>query len=428
MTAASNPDVEPAEQLYEAWDNGRGLSKSELERRTRGDGSSHGRRFDRFVRHHLGVSTNKPSKQTDRIGDLERQLRSLGVHPAGVDPTNAEIQLQHSRSACLSALRIWNDPDETFRSGAFSLLFITAWNSLALAVLERDSTDWRKLKDGEPVLRDGVEQSLDTRELVALAFRDDANRGTRENIRFWLDVRNSVAHRHLPALDISVIPFAQAGLLNFERLLVDEFGEEFKLSERLSVPLQLSGFRDPNVLASRKRAQAALPLDVQAVLSRAAEASPELLADETFLMRVAFIPVVPPSGRNPDAVAYFVRPGEVPTELIESLSHYVVLPKTARGPRPSIGARDVVAEVRRRIPFRFNTNDHAAIARYLKVRPERGAQDRSLDENFRDYVSAAKIYVYNQRWIDRVVEHVSTREGFLEATGRDPVLAEAEIG
>lgn len=242
---------------------------------------------------------------------------------------------------------------------------------------------------------------------------------------------NAVAHRYLPALDVSVIPHAQAGLLNFERTIVDEFGEEYQLGDKLSVPLQLSGFRDPDVLASRQRAQRALPLDVQALLGRAAEATPELLADDTFMMRVAFVPAVVSSGRNPDAVAYFVRPGEVPTELAETLERYVVLPKAARGPRPSIGGKDVVAEVQRRIPFRFNTNDHAAVARHLGVRPGRGEPDRSLDEMFCDYVSAAKIYVYNQQWIDRVVDAVSTEHGFHEATGRAPVpkaVADEETG
>jgi len=262
---------------------------------------------------------------------------------------------------------------------------------------------------------------LDTSDLSALAFVGDANAGLRENIRFWLDIRNAVAHRHLPALDISVIPHAQAGLLNLERIIVQEFGETFQLADKLSVPLQLSGFRDPGVLASRRRAQAALPLDVQVLLSRAEKVTPELLSDETFMMRVAFIPVVPPSGRNPDAVAYFVRPGEVPTELAESLSRYVVLPKAARGPRPSIGAKDVVVEVQRRLPFRFNTNDHAAVGRHLGVRPQKGQPDGSLDELFCDYVSAAKIYVYNQQWIDRLVDLLSKEAEFREATGRDPL-------
>lgn len=422
MNAPEETDAELALRLYEAWNEGRGVSKSQLERETWSDGSSHGRRFDRFVHQHLGVSTSKRSKQTTRIEDLERQIRSAGFHPVGTTPTSHETQVQHARAACLSAVRIWNDPDGTFRTGAFALLLVVAWNSLALAVLQRDGVEWRKTKNGKPIIRNGSEQTLDTADLVQTAFGGGADRGTRENIRFWLDLRNAVAHRQLPELDVSVIPYAQAGLLNFERKLESEFGEEYQLAEQLAVPLQLSGFRDPEALRSRKRALAALPLDVQLILGRAAEEAPELLSDETFVMRIAFVPVVPPSGRNPDAVAYFMRPGEVPDELAESLDRYVILPKVYRGSRPTMGASEVVTEVGRRIPYRFNTTNHAAVARFLGVRPPRGQPDRSLDEAYCEYVTAAKIYVYNQRWIDRVVEQVSSPEGYREATGKEPVL------
>lgn len=417
MEPTEEAEVELARKLLAEWDEGSGTSKSEIERREWDDGGAHGRRFDRFIFQQLGVRTTRRSKQTDRISDLERQVRSLGAHPVGVAPSEVERHLQHSRAACLSALRVWNDPDSPFRTGGFALFFVTAWNSLALAILHRDGGEWRKLKIGQPVIRDGVEETLDTIDLVRSAF-DGA--GLLENLRFWIDLRNAVAHRYLPPLDVRVIPHAQAGLVNYERIIVDEFGEEYQLAQRLSVPLQLSGFRDPEVLASRKLAQAALPLDVQALLSRAEETTPELLADETFMMRIAFIPVVPASGRNPDAVAYFMKPGEVPEELQQSIEQYVVLPKLVRGPRPSLGGQQVVDEVKKRIPFRFSTADHAAVARYLKVRPERGQADASLDELFCEYVSAAKIYVYNQRWVDRVVEQVSTPEGFRAATGREP--------
>ena len=135
------------------------------------------------------------------------------------------------------------------------------------------------------------------------------------------------------------------------------------------MPLQLSGFRDPGVLSSRKKLQAALPPDVQAVLARAETESPELLADQTFMMRVAFLPVVPASGRNPDAVAYFVKPGAVPTELAEALDQYVVLPKVAMGSRPNLAATAVISEVERRTGWRFNSQNHADAARHLGVRP-----------------------------------------------------------
>jgi len=49
--------------------------------------------------------------------------------------------------------------------------------------------------------------------------------GLRENICGWIDVRNTVAHWHLPTVDLAVIARAQAGLLDCETVLKQEFGE-----------------------------------------------------------------------------------------------------------------------------------------------------------------------------------------------------------
>lgn len=420
VDSSNTSDVELARQLLSRWDQGKGTSKSRLEIEVWDDATSHGRHFDRFVRMHLGVNTNKPSRQSDRIADLERQVRGLGALPIGGAPAEWEFQLRHARESCMAAIRIWNDPEARFRTGAFALLFVTAWNSLAIARMQRAGAEWRRLDavTGKPVVLRDTEQSMDTRDLVAAAFPgdDDGTVGLRENIRFWIDLRNCVAHRHLPELDLSVIPQAQAGLMNMEAELAD-FGPEYSLADSLTVPLQLSGFRDPGVLGSRKALQASLPLDVQRLLNRSEDLPPEIANNPAFQMRVAFVPVVPASGRSADAVAYFVKPGQVPTELADVLEHYVVLPKLMHGVhrfRPS----DVVSEVQRRTGFKFDTNLHAEAARRLGVRSPKGEPDRTCDLRYAEYVSSFKQYQYTQSWIDRLVEACSDAEGYRRTTGK----------
>lgn len=416
-------DVELAEWLLAEWDEGRGTPKSQLERQVWNDGASHGRRFDRFVRQVLGVETTRPSKQSDRIADLENQVRSLGGRPRGVAPEVWEEQLQHARAAALSALRIWNDPIATFRTGSFSLHLVTAWNSLAIAVLQKTGGEWRELNaDGEVVDIGGLEKARGTPELVGDAFPGAENHGLRSNVEFWTSLRNKVAHRHLPALDSIVIPYAQSALLNFEQRLSDEFGPEFQLAEALAVPLQLSGFRDPGVLRSVKALQRSLPLDVQAFLSEIAGGDPELLRDPTFMLRVAFIPAVPSSGRSPDAVAYFARPGEVPEELADALDHYVVLPKVVRPPRPNLIATQVVKEVQPRIPYRFTVTMHTEATYRLGVRSRPGdGGPEKVDATYCEYVSSVKRHLYNRDWVERLVRELSDAETFEAATGRSPI-------
>lgn len=415
-------DIELAEALLAAWDEGRGTSKSQLEIETWSDATAHGRHFDRFIRSTLGVSTTRPSRQTTRIESLETQIRGLGQLPVGADSADSEVQTQHARAACLEAIRVWNDPATRFRTGAFSLLFVSAWNSLAIALLMRDEVEWRETdSSGKPrVDAKGVAFARDTSDLIGEAFPMDEQRGLRANVQYWIDIRNAVAHRYLPVLDALMIPNAQAGLLNFEEAVVEGFGQEYALAGSLTVPLQLSGFRDPTVLASRKKMQAHLPLDVQALLTRAEEADPDLLSDRTFQMRVAFVPVVPASGRSPDAISYFVKPGEVPTELAETLDRYVVLPKFALSGRPNLSATEVITEVQRRTGYKFNTTQHAEAARRLGARPPRGEVDKTKNLRFAEYITSFKRFLYSQAWIDELVGELQDPEDFERITGKPP--------
>ena len=211
--------------------------------------------------------------------------------------------------------------------------------------------------------------------------------------------------------------------MNFENAIVREFGPSFAIAERLSVPLQLSGFRDPGVLASRKKLQASLPLDVQHLLAQPELDHPALGSDDTFLLRVAFIPVVPSSTNSPDAIAYFVKPGEVPSAISESIEQYLVLPK-GYTTRPNILPTEVVKIVEERTGYRFNTNLHAEAARRLGARPPRDEPDATVDMRLAEWISAHKRHLYTQAWIDLLSDKLSTPEGFLEVTGRDPVPVE----
>ena len=411
-SAPAVEDVALAQRLYEEWRAGK--PKSRIERETWNDGRSHGRRFDRFISRTLGLPTVTKSKLSDRVSDLEGQVRSLGRVPVGAVEEQWERQLIHARQSCLSALRIWNDPTASFRTEAFALLLVTAWNALCIAILQKRNEEWRKMDEsGVPIQIDGVDQSLDTGQLVAKVFSEEEHLGIRKNLGIWIDLRNSVVHRHLPTLDYVVIPHAQAALLYFENTVVREFGPAFAIAERLSVPLQLSGFREPGVLASRKKLQASLPLDVQLILAQPELDHPSLGNDETFMLRVAFIPVVPASTNSPDAIAYFAKPGEVPDAITESIGQFLVLPK-AYTARPNILPTEVVKAVQERTGYRFNTNLHAEAARRLGARPPRGEPDRTLDIRLAEWISAHKRHLYTQVWIDLLVDKFSTPEGFFE--------------
>ena len=109
-------------------------------------------------------------------------------------------------------------------------------------------------------------------------------------------------------------------LLNLENLLVDQFGEQAKLGDQLAVPLQLSGFRNPQGRDALKRAQSLLPVDVMNFLtSHREEVADDVLRSAEYCLQIFFVPVTANRERSADAVVRFFRPGEVPEELTEAL-------------------------------------------------------------------------------------------------------------
>jgi hypothetical protein len=61
------------------------------------------------------------------------------------------------------------------------------------------------------------------------------------------------------------------------------------------------------------------------------------------------------------------------------------------------------------------------VARAEGVRPTREEQDsKGPDGRYCEYVPAAKLYLYNEAWVDRLVDLLGTVEGYRKAFGYDP--------
>src|SRR4051812_19805038 len=72
----------------------------------------------------------------------------------------------------------------------FALLFVAAWNCLAIALLERRHQEWREFdKAGKQIRVDGTDYALETGPLIDAAFPDAAHEGLRLNVARWIEAR-----------------------------------------------------------------------------------------------------------------------------------------------------------------------------------------------------------------------------------------------
>lgn len=414
-----------ASELLERWRSGE--SKSSLEVEYWGDSTSHGKAFTAYVKKWLGIDTERRSAQSERVAALESKLRLHGISPDDDESLSDDLQLlAASREAALAALRIYNDPTAGFRTEAFITLMVVAWNALLQAILHRRDLNCFQVDDeGSPVLVDGRPKALDTHQLADLALSGNKKQAMRANLDFFLKLRHLIAHRYLPAVDVAVVSEAQAFLLNLEKVLVENFGQEARLGRQLSVPLQLAEFYEPAGWQSMKDLQAHLPPDVLDFLSRhRKELAADVVRSSEYALQIFLVPVAANHEKSADAVVRFVKPGDVTPELEEALQQMVVVTKPKRIPvasddlmRPS----DVVSKVAPQLPYRFTIDTHTRCWRHFKVRPRSDEGDPAeTDSRHCVYDSLSRQYGYKEAWVKKLVRDLSDPDTFEAVVGSRP--------
>ena len=187
-----------------------------------------------------GVSTY----QEDQYVRLMSQKHKLSSDPC---KPSLEFRIERlvvkAREAALHALDSYNRPSTLFRSEGFTVMMVVAWRSLFHAVFEKRGTNYFYLNDDNtPKIIDGDEKAWELSQCIKEFFGNSRN-SIRANLEFMIGLRNRIEHRYVPALDPHIAGECQALILNFDNLLVSEFGDFYALREALAVPIQTSNMR-----------------------------------------------------------------------------------------------------------------------------------------------------------------------------------------
>ncbi|MCG3756329.1 DUF3644 domain-containing protein [Amycolatopsis sp. Poz14] len=306
---------------------------------------------------------------------------------------------------------------------AFVVHMCLAWLKLLQAKCTRDGDELyvrdingrrRRTQDGDWVMKP-------LRELVREAFPDGDP--VRANVEFFVGLRNKVEHRHDHDVAALVAGKSQALLVNYERVIVDEFGDDEGLSDRLRLPLFISTITDDAVeilKAVRRRVPKAV---LEYVEDFDAALEPELSADQRYEFRIYLVPQVGPK-TSADVAMSFVRLEDLDAEqahLMERMQTVIREKQVPVEDLDSLLPRKVVEKVAPQLPWRFTVNDHASAWRHWQVRPSSEAEhpERTKSE-FCRYNRAFKQYVYTDAWVKFLVRKLSDSAVYQAVTGREP--------
>jgi hypothetical protein len=241
-----------------------------------------------------------------------------------------------ARESALAAVQHYNNPLTVFRTGNYLVLMIIAYTALFHAILQRAGVDYsepksdgtQKLtKDGEQYLWDALHSARYYAQHYGDSYSADPKFLTAvvTNLELLTPIRHQIEHRHMPELDIDIVGHCQSMLMNFERILTQEFTSYYCLNTNLSFALQLSSTRLSENTQAVKRLQSGAYNQVKEHIARFhGNLSDELLGNLAFEFRVWLLQKPANRARNADMSIEFIAIDDLPEEKREELQRSIV--------------------------------------------------------------------------------------------------------
>ena len=353
---------------------------------------------------------------SDRVILVNRHPKERETRFRGLTDDCADL-LRKAQAAALDAVSLYNRPsldENDFRSHNYIILMVIAWTSLFHAILlKRGVRPYYKEPSPDGSGDRETERMWELRECLR-AYHESDNPPTRANLLFLADLRDRIEHRHLPALDEAVFGECQACLLNFEKLLTEQFGSQFSMNVRLVFALQFGHALDDRQIEAMRNQQRFRSRDVLASIDEWRGRLPEqLLGSQDFSFRVLLVPKLTGSAKSHDAAVEFVRIDPKDPTQLEKYQALLALTRDRHVPvanLDTLGARQVAEEVESRIGRRFSTTQHTRCWQKYGVRPPtKGPDPAATNPKYCIWDKRHRDYSYTRAWVD-----------FLSTELRDP--------
>lgn len=366
-----------------------------------------------------------------RVSIAQRNERRNDWRRTVAPPPRWSATLAAARDEAALAVRLYNDASETRAFEGFVVHMHLAWLYLLHARLIRDGIDYRYRDRHNPRRFEKVDGEYKRWELArCLKHRwPDNSNPVRNNIEFFIGLRNRIEHRHARSdvnLAIAVSGHAQAFLLNFEDEISTTFGSKYGMAAILRFPVFIGTFTAEGEETLR-RLRDKLPKDLKRFIGDFHAGLPEEVSrDSHFELRLR--DVLERVASDPDALAIQFTRWDDMTEEEKS----AVLEMGKRGQtiireqkRAIVGyglfkPREAERRVAAVLPFTFNNHHFKQPWSRKQIRPPGYPNPEQTDEKYCIYDALSRSYGYTEAWVEWLVRHCSSEEGFKEVTGRKP--------
>jgi hypothetical protein len=325
------------------------------------------------------------------------------------------------------AIDFYNRPGDRRSYLDFVVHMHLAWQNLLHADrMRRNEPIFFREKNGRYVKnQDGTRKTWDLAECIKQELTDADP--IRQNITFFIGLRNKIEHRFQDAFMATTGPHAHAYVINFETELVRRFGKKYSLADELRFPVFLQALT-PEGMEAHTKARKKLPLVARNYITKfEADLDPAVVGSVKFAYRVLLTPIKGPK-TDADMAVNFISQSDLTDAELEELKKdgkagtvFVTEKQREVGLLDKMLPKAAARAVEDQIPFEFRTNHFARTWKKLKVRPDGNSKhpERTL-AHYCVYVAAIKQHVYTPAYVQKLVELLSSEEGYKQTVGSPP--------
>lgn len=325
-------------------------------------------------------------------------------------PYDVKALVEKARETALLAVETYNRPTASFRSGAYVVLMIIAWTSLfhAMFLRKRITPYYQKLGSRRYDRIDGEPRRWELKECLKQHYKAN-NPAARRNLEFFIGLRNKIEHRSLAQIDPEVFGECQAMLLNFESLLVSEFGDRYAIRGGLTFALQFSEIVSKrSSVPAAKATAAAFKAIKQYVDAFRSSLSADVQNDLAYSFKVFLVPKIGNHASKDSVAVEWIKYDASKPEEMRHYEQVVAMIKPKEMQIANLGflrPTQVANQVAAKLGKRFTIYDHKLCYEHFKIRPPGGAPEpAACNPQFCAYDDLHKDYCYKPEWVDFLVQ------------------------
>ena len=329
--------------------------------------------------------------------------------------------LNKARESALLGVEIYNKPSTKFKSGGYIVLMCIAWTSLFHAIFfKRGVKPYYREKNGIRFERQNGELRFWELSTCIREYFGSQASGIKKNIELFIPLRNMIEHKFMPELDADLFAECQSLVMNFDKILEKEFGEDNCIREALTFSLQLFPSSRTLEMAVQYKQNPDVEKITRFIHTYRENLGSDILQSGEYSFKAFLIQVANHQSQSALPIQ-FLNYETLTDEQKESVARLVSMTKEKQIPvankgtmKPGIVVQTVqeklgnpkVLQKGKEVNF-FTLHKHTDMWKKYKIRPDTGAMnpERTKTE-FCIYDEPNNSYLYTTEWVNFLVREL----------------------